>query len=65
MSNYTFVLDLRTESAEFFVSQSSTLSLVKGFTYFLSDTKHKSPQIKLTWFKDDDGRKLPFKNITS
>ena len=36
-------------------------STFKGFGYYLYDTKHKCPQnyIKITLFKDKDGRKLP------
>ena len=36
---------------------------VKGYGYFLLDTKHKFSQnyIKLTRFEDKDGRKLPLK----
>ena len=39
------------------------LFLFKGFGYFLYETKHKCPQIyiRLTWFKDSDGGKIPLK----
>ena len=68
MSNYTQKLGRENplKGVEWMLSCNSILAglslCLKGFWYFLNDTKHKLSQIysKLTRFKDD-GRKRPLK----